>query len=135
MVREFQRTLSEKLLEKQLYLTLWEGSPRKSQHLLNINTSPETTILYVKSSNASPGFWGLTRNHIDRLNFNKARWFAVLLLHKPTLGYIFSQLDVNNKISDGSFELSGDGDYKVNEKPDCTSDQMFRSIDDIIKII
>jgi hypothetical protein len=61
------------------------------------------------------GFWGLTRNQIERLHKAAPRWFAVLLLRSSAAGYLLTQGQVAESIADGSFELSGDGDFKIKE--------------------
>ena len=135
-ITEFKNKLENLLVAKKLEVQLWKGSARRSTNLLEINTTPKPTVIYVKISNSNPGFWGLTKNQVDRLNSSKSIWYAVLLARSPERGYCFSSHDVNSKIRNGTFELSVDGDYKVNEGTDCDSSHSFDGISKLIdKII
>ena len=96
--------------------------------MLLINTEPTPTVLYTKISNSAPSFWGMTRNQINLLIKDKIRWYAVLLARDSYSGYIFTQEEVLSLIKDGTFELSGDGDYKVNENSDCSKASYFDDI-------
>jgi len=95
------------------------------------STVPKTTVLYVKEFNVpgKVGFWGLTRNQIDRLEKAAPRWYAILLLRNVAAGYVLTSAQVLHRIADGSFELSRDGDFKVNEALDLKPAQAFRSLD------
>ena len=112
----------------------WVSEGRHSPNLLEITTAPKTTVLYVKEFNVprKAGFWGLTRNQIDRIEMAAPRWFAVLLLRNFAAGYVLTSAQVRHHIADGSFELSGDGDFKVNETLDLNSAQAFGSVDELL---
>jgi len=114
-VRTFRAELQDVLAARGLKLHLWGGGTRRSGHLLEIRTQPKPTVLYVHESNATRGFWGLTRNQVSRLAQAPIRWFAVLLLRSPRAGYLLSGGQVGRRIQDGTFKLARDGDYKVNE--------------------
>jgi hypothetical protein len=61
------------------------------------------------------GSIGLLGSHLDqimRLEKADAKWFAVLLLRSSIERYILTRAEVRDHITDGSFELSGDGDSK-----------------------
>lgn len=60
------------------------------------------------------------------------RWYSILLLRSPVAGYVLTATEVQDRIADGSFELSGDGDYKVNEDLDLKPDQRFHSLDELL---
>ena len=92
------------------------------------------TVLYVKEFNTAghAGFWGLTRNQINRLEKANVRWFAVLLLRSSAAGYLLTAAEVHRSIADGSFELSRDGDYKVNEQTDLRPTQAFQSVVELL---
>lgn len=105
---------------------------RESRNLFRINTEPISSLLYVKISNSNTGFWGLTKNQLKRFENRNIKWFAILLARDSNVGYIFTSEEVFARIKDGSFELSGDGDYKVNEKSDCDNRRMFNDIDTVV---
>lgn len=128
----FREELAKRLEERDLRLSDWPLGTRASGHLLEISTRPKPTILYVKESNTSPCFWGLTKNQLDRLNEASIRWLAVLLARSSEAGYVLSGGQVNARIQEGTFELSFDGDHKVNEGSDLVEAQAFRSLDDLI---
>lgn len=112
----------------------WSSSGRNSANLIELSTAPKATVLYVKEFNTAgrPGFWGLTRNQVKRLEQADVRWFAVLLLRSPAAGYLLTAAEVRRLITDGSFELSGDGDYKVNEHLDLKPAQVFQSLAELL---
>ncbi|MBS0182259.1 MAG: hypothetical protein JSS39_07625 [Nitrospira sp.] len=63
------------------------------------------------------------------------KWFTVLLLRSSTDGYVLPSSEVREHIDDGSFELSGDGDFKVNEDVDLKPHQRFHSLEDLFRRI
>lgn len=65
---------------------------------------------------------------MTRLEKADVRWFAVLLLRSSTNGYLLTSAEVRDHVNDGSFELSGDGDFKVNEDLDLNPAQRFQSL-------
>ena len=131
----FRDTITSILVKHGLSVELWKRTPRRSSNLLEINTRPSSTVLYVKYSSNSPGFWGLTANQIDRLNKSRSKWFVVLLARSMADGYLLSSVEVNKNIADGTFELSKDGDHKVNETTDCRFEQRFRGLEVLIDLI
>ena len=128
---EFRRHLNEALVRRGLNVRTWASGSRHSPNLLELTTVPKTTVLYVKEFNVpgKAGFWGLTRNQIDRLEKAAPRWYAILLLRNVAAGYVLTSAQVLHRIADGSFELSRDGDFKVNEALDLKPAQAFRSLD------
>ena len=111
---------------------MWRAGHRASSHLLEINTQPRATVLYIKESNTARGFWGLTKRHLDRLNKADITWFAILLHRSAEKGYLLNGSEVSRLVRDGTFELSGDGDYKVNERTDLGTPQAFSGIPELI---
>jgi hypothetical protein len=87
-----------------------------------------------KKAIVTPCFWGLTKNQLDRLNNSQVPWFVVLLKSKDS-GYFISSKIINTKIQDGTFELSKDGDHKVNEISDLTSNMAFRGVKNLLECI
>ena len=134
-VDEFRKSLPNDFNGENLNIVQWLGTPRRSNNLLQITYKNNPSILYVKGSNSSPGFWGLTKNQLDRLNNSQAPWFVVLLLKSKDSGYFLSSKEVNAKIQDGTFELSKDGDHKVNEISDLNSNMAFREIKNLLECI
>jgi hypothetical protein len=130
-INDFRRAITEQLSEKNLKVELWRDATRRSPHLLEINTKPQPIILYVKVSNSKRGFWGLTKNHIDRLYNSQIQWFAVLLARSTDCGYIFTREEVKNRVDEGIFEFSRDGDYKINENTDCEPKQAFQQLNEL----
>lgn len=131
---EFRKNLTETIIDHGLRVHSWASGGRSSHNLLEITTTPKTTVLYVKEFNVlnKPGFWGLTKNQVERLNSNAPCWFAVLLLRNNSAGYVLTSTQVAKHIADGSFELSRDGDFKVNESPDLQSAEAFGSIEELL---
>jgi len=129
---EFRQQLQQRLANQQIMVTRW--SPGRSANLLQLSTVPKRTVLYVKEFNVSghPGFWGLTKNQITRLEATQAHWFAVLLMQSAIAGYVISGQQVLHRVNSGNFELGRDGDYKVNEGPDLAAPQRFRTIQDLL---
>jgi hypothetical protein len=113
----------------------WSSGGRSSPNLIELSTKPKVTVVYVKEFNTAgrPGFWGLTRNQVNRLEKGDVRWFAILLLRSSAAGYLLTSAEVRRLITDGSFELSDDGDYKVNENIDLKPQQRFQSVAEIIE--
>lgn len=133
-VTEFRKHLTGALGRQGISVRPWSLGRRYSRNLLQLSTSPKPTVLYVKEFNApgQPGFWGLTRNHLDRLAKAGTRWFSVLLLRSVTAGYVLTGTEVQHRIADGSFELSTDGDFKVHEDLDLKPAQKFQSLDELL---
>jgi len=132
MVSDFRNQFAVKLAAHAVTCQKWSGATQKSDHMLELNTKPKRTVLYIKESNKDPGFWGLTRNQLEALRTSTLDWFAVLLLRSSTSGYLLSSGQVERRIDDGRFELSGDGDHKVNETQDLSDGQNFSSVQEII---
>lgn len=128
-VNIFKDAITSVLARKGLNIELWKGTPRRSSNLLEINVRPVSIVLYVKYSSSNPGFWGLTANQLERLNNSKSKWFAVLLARSMRDGYLLTSTEVNRKVADGTFELSRDGDHKINETTDCSSGYRFKGVE------
>lgn len=135
LVNIFKDTITSALARKGLTVELWKGTPRRSTNLLEINVRPVSIVLYVKYSGNNPGFWGLTANQLERLNNSKSKWFVVLLARSMSDGYLFTSAEVYRMIFDGIFELSKDGDHKVNETTDCSSGHRFSGMEMLINHI
>lgn len=127
-VNEFLKKLTKGLEPERINIIQWAGSSRRSNHLLKLEFESNSVVLYVKESNKTPGFWGLTKNQVDRLNSSKNQWFSVLLLRSNDSGYVLNSSEVNERIFDKTFELSRDGDYKVNENTDLQTNMTFFGI-------
>jgi hypothetical protein len=110
---------------------LARGNPTFSSPSWNTHQK-KAIVLYVKESNSSPGFWGLTRNQLHQLDKPHVRWFAVLLLKSNNNGYVLTSNEVINRVKDGTFELSKDGDHKINERTDLNPNMAFRGIKDLL---
>jgi len=130
----FCSALAKQLADRHVTVSAWNVGGRRSANLVQLRTSRKPTVLYVKEFNVpnKPGFWGLTRNQLTRLEAADVRWFAVLLLRSAGAGYVLTGTQVLNRISNGSFELSGDGDYKVNEDKDLAPAQFFDRVSQLI---
>lgn len=137
---DFRNQLRKALESRGLTMTRWAqgGSP----DLAELSTSPKRTVLYHKSfsgrsryknlNTGLPGFWGLRRNQLTRLESADVRWFAVLLLRSPTAGYLLTSAEVISRIDDGSFRLNKDGDYKISESHLDVVKQRFQSLQDLL---
>jgi hypothetical protein len=133
-ISEFRRQLTEAAARRGLSVRTWSSGGRHSANLFELTTTPEPTVLYVKEFNVpnKPGFWGLTKNQIDRLESAAPHWFAVLLLRSFVAGYVLTAAEVRHRVADGSFELSDDCDFKVNETADLNRAQSFGSISQLL---
>lgn len=132
LLSELRSQISNLLEGHELQIRPWTGSGRVSRNLLEINTDPQPTVLYVKESNSTPGFWGITKNQVDRLHSRRTRWFVVLLARRHDHGYLLTGGQVDARIENGTFELSGDGDYKINEGSDLSEAQSFRGLPSLL---
>jgi len=130
----FRKRLTDLAEPKGAKVTTWSPGGQTSRNLIQLSTASKAMVLYVKEFNTvgRPGFWGLTRNQVTRLEQADTDWFAVLLLRSSIEGYVLARSEVRGHIADGSFELSGDGDYKVNEHVDLKSQQRFRSLSELL---
>ncbi|MEW6128515.1 MAG: hypothetical protein AB1757_15855 [Acidobacteriota bacterium] len=128
-IDEFQSKMGEGLERRGLRIDQWTDAPRRSKHLLKIDTTQPSTILYVKEGNGTKAFWGITKNQIERLNQASIKWFAILLLNSSNAGYVFSSEDMNKLIGDCTLSQ---GDYKVNNPK---SKYEFKSIEDLLNRI
>jgi hypothetical protein len=128
LVTKFQNVLSSESALRGLNISQWRGGTRASANLLQISTVPQATVLYVKGSSNSPGFWGLTKNQLDRISESGTRWFCVFLHQSETVGYFLSGDQVIARIKDGDLTLAGDGDYKINQRTGLVGSQRFNSI-------
>lgn len=128
VLSRFRVTLADELRLRNLEVRRWQ--PGLSPNLLELSTTPTPTVLYVKEFSVAdrPGFWGLTRNQITRLQLARTKWFVVLLLRTATDGYVLTADEIRRHIQSGAFELSNDGDYKVHEKNDLTTPDRFNGI-------
>ncbi len=108
--------LKQSLQNAGLMVVAWSGARPKSNNILEVRSNSRTTLLYVKESNSSPGFWGLTANRLSELRASGHEWFTVLLLGSQGKGYFLTSADVERFISSSVFKLAGDGDHKVNER-------------------
>jgi len=133
-VSVFKSSLASALGTSGLGVDQWAGATRKSNHMLQISTRPKATVLYVKESNTTPPFWGLTKNQLARLRASSVRWFVILLDGSATRGYVLSAAQVESRIVDGTFELSGDGDHKVN-KGDLAVSQHFGDLNTLLGLL
>lgn len=126
-VSAFRSSLESALKPIGIALSRWSGASRLSDHLLELRTKPKPTVVYVKENNSIPAFWGLTRNQLKRLRDSGHRWFVVLLDRSSTSGYLLSGGQVDSRVASGLFELSGDGDHKVNDS-DLSAGQRFHDL-------
>ena len=131
IVATFRKSLTAHLEPQGLVVSLWSSGTRKSNHLLEVATTPRQTVLYVKGSSNNPGFWGLTKNQLDALSAAPVRWFCVFLHKSSSIGYLLSGGQVQLHIKDGSLRLAGDGDFKVNERAEFVASQRFNNISDL----
>ncbi|HEY8010474.1 MAG TPA: hypothetical protein VIE67_05695 [Rudaea sp.] len=129
LVAKFKQSLTAQLAPHGVALSIWRGGTRSSNHLLELATSPTSTVLYVKYSAKVPGFWGLTANQLDHIVSANVRWFCVFLHQSSSSGYVLPGIQVQACINDGSFELAEAGDYKVHEQSDFSASQHFDNIE------
>ncbi len=126
LVPAFERSLIDLLRSRGIAVSRWPGGAKKSANLILLSTSP-STVLYVKESASKPGFWGLTRNQLDRLTASGDRWFGVFLHSSASTGYLLSGGQIRLRIEEGRLRLAGDGDYKVNEHEHFLPANRFRT--------
>lgn len=133
----FRKRLAEAVEHRGITVSTWSSGSRSSRNLVELSTTPKRMVLYVKECNVTgrAGFWGLTRNQVTCLQKGEVKWFAALLLRSSTDGYLLTSAKEQHHIDDGSFELSGDGDFKVNEDLDLKPAQWFQSLQDLLNRI
>ena len=124
----FRVSLERALSTRGVAVSQWRGGTRVSNHLLEMSTSPQPTVLYIKGSTSDPGFWGLTHNQLDCLCHSKARWFCVFLHRSSMAGYLLSGGQIQLRLQKGDLTLGKDGDYKVNERSELVSSQRFEGV-------
>lgn len=132
LVAKFKHALTAQLVPRGVTVSLWRGGTRSSNHLLELATSPTSTVLYVKYSASAPGFWGLTANQVNHIVSAHVHWFCLFLHQSSSSGYVLSGAQVLAGIKDGSFELAEAGDYKVHEQSDFSKSQHFASIEAVV---
>ena len=128
LAANFRTQLSTAVAPQGLSVSLWRGGSRASSNLIQLSTGPQPTVLYVKGSSNSPGFWGLTKNQLDRLTESSCRWFCVFLHQRPTCGYLLSGGQILARVRSGDLTLAGDGDYKVNQRSEFVEGQHFDNL-------
>lgn len=113
----------------------WRGGTRQSASLLEVASGGRKALLYVKASTSRRGFWGLTRNQVERLSDAPLDWHAVLLNASPHAGYLVPGVSIERRIANRTITLSPDGDYKINEPSDVEHSQRFTSLDQLVSRI
>ncbi len=113
----------------------WAGASPSSANILSVDTKPKETLLYIKFRSDPPGFWGLTANRISELDASGKPWYAVLIVGSPENGYVASQSDVLSRTSSGTWTLSADGDFKVNESRDLGGISRFPSLEAFLALV
>jgi hypothetical protein len=131
LVPVFESSLSRLLRGRGIAVSRWSGGSRQSANLLRLSTSPSPTVLYVKESVNKPGFWGLTKNQLDRLVDSGNRWFGVFLQRSATTGYLLSGGQIELRIKEDRIRLAGDGDYKINEHDQFLPANRFERLEDL----
>jgi hypothetical protein len=131
LVPTFERSISRLLAARGIVVTRWPGGARSSANLLLLSTTPSPTVLYVKESVSKPGFWGLTKNQLDRLAASGLRWFGVFLHRSASTGYTLSGGQIELRIEESRIRLAGDGDYKVNEHEQFLPSNRFDRLEEL----
>lgn len=131
LVPVFESSLTRLLRARDITVSRWSGGTRKSANLLLLSTSPSPTVLYVKESVNKPGFWGLTKNQLDRLVTGGYRWFGVFLQRSATKGYLLSGGQIELRIKEERIRLAGDGDYKINEHEQFLPANRFERLEEL----
>ena len=135
LVPIFERSITSLLGPHGIAVSRWTGGARTSANLVLLSTSPSPTVLYVKESTSEPGFWGLTKNQLDRLAASRHRWFAVFLHRSATSGYLLTGGQISLRIEEGRLHLAGDGDYKINENEQFVPANHFTRIEELLSQI
>ena len=135
LVPNFEARLAKLLPARGITVARWLGGTRASANLLLLTTSPTSTVLYVKESVSTPGFWGLTKNQLDRINKSEQRWFGVFLHQSATMGYLLSGGQIDLRIRETRIRLGKDGDYKINEFEQFMPANRFQRLEELIQRI
>lgn len=128
---EFRTIIAAELAPRGLSVSNWAGGTRRSDNLLEIGTSP-STVLYVKASSTPRGFWGLTKNQLDKLRLSNSRWYCIFLHRSTSAGYVFSGDEIQAWIDEGAFNLAKDGDYKITQGDDVFPSHRFGDIENLV---
>lgn len=89
-------------------------------------------LLYVKIRSRGPGFWGVTRSRVQRLQAGDERWAVDLLVGGPERGYLVPDSRIIVRSRD-DWTLSSDGDYKVNEGRDVDASEGLRCVGECLE--
>ena len=102
----FRKQFTAAAEKRDVEVNSWSSGGRRSRNLIELSTAPKVTVLYVKEFNTAghAGFWGLTRNQVNRLEQANVKWFAVLLLRSSAAGYLLTAAEVRRAI--GAVHLS-----------------------------
>src|SRR5271167_4643982 len=101
----FRKQFAQRVKAEGLSVEMWPGGNRMSNHLPEMSTSPQPTVLYVKVSNNAHGFSGLTKNQVARLVQSSVRWFAVFLHQAPKSRYLMSGGQILSRIDSHAITL------------------------------
>ncbi len=133
-VNEFIKQLGSCYSSQIFSLQKWADARPSSKNIYLYTNQNGKQLLYIKESNSTPCFWGITANRIAELNASGLNWIAILLLRSPHISLVFTSKEIRELISTNKIRLASDGDYKVNER-DFSDHLQYQSIQNILPII
>ena len=115
-----------------LTATRWQGASRRTANLVEIDTAPRRTVLYVKDRSEPPGFWGLNESQLDALRQSRSAWYVVLLVGSGEKGFLLSSDQVEKAIRTKKWTRSGT-DWKVHEGAEITGSLKFNGFETLFE--
>ena len=106
-----------------------ESNKYRGQSLYEIKSGVKTFYVYIKVSTTKEGFWGLTKNLIDKLNIEGKKYKVVLLKGDENTAYILSSNEI--KLLVPKLPLSRDGYYKLTETNPLLTSTIITSFEEI----
>ena len=113
----------------------WSAASTRTANLIQVGTSPNPIVLYVKDSTEEPGFWGMNGNQHLALEKNAAKhWFLILLVGAGEKGYCLPAELVVEKISRNEWSTSR-ADWKIHEPSEIAGADRFDSFEELFSLI
>jgi hypothetical protein len=128
----FNNRLIDHYSRNHVLVRRWSGG--RSRNIVELTTTPQATLLYIKVSNLDRGFWGLNSNQLLILDQAVAKWFVVLLNGSTDRGFVLPSLDVKHAMQHQKWSLSEAGDYKVHDH-EIRPKAHFRAFNTFISLI
>lgn len=115
MFKLFIQELTEASRQARVDCEPWTRASKRTRALLRLARGDQSTVLYVKESNQSPGWWGLGPNQLELLQESGERWYLILLGYESEHTYLAAPGEVDQRIGTIWRQAPKDKYYKVHE--------------------